>query len=856
MGEQITQSFKELVDLKYQVYNGLFLTLPFDAIEQTGMLLPLFHDSCTKQLSEGKSPVEIVSRFFEKHKPNLTEQEQIAFLFKIIQYVERQIVLIDALEDAAYKKIHATGGADSMARLLDHAQANGRERDLKEVLNNFGIRVVLTAHPTQFYPGKVLAIISDLTSAIKNGELALTRDYLKQLGKTPFFRKQKPTAFDEAVRLTWYLGNIFYPAVGDILDRIAKHYPQEMDQNHQLVSLGFWPGGDRDGNPFVTVDTTRKVAERLRYTITDCYHQDIVMLKRRLSFEGVYEKLDALERLLLEDLTNIRDSRQVTHDMMVAQLLELEQILITHHDGLFLEMLQSFRRKVQHFGFHFASLDIRQDSRVIGKAFDEVMKTYSDFFPADFDQLTSQQKIHHLLNIQGTVDPSRFDDPLVRDTLESFAVIREVQASNGPLGAHRYIISNCRGAVDMSKVAALARLCAWGDEPLSLDIVPLFETIDDLKGAGESMQLIYSDADYQKHLQQRNRRQSVMLGFSDGTKDGGYLMANWSIYQAKENITMISRQSNVEVVFFDGRGGPPARGGGNTHMFYSAMGKSVENKQIQITVQGQTISSHYGTRLSAAHNLTHLLTAGLENNYHRDADRQLTAEQRSLMQTMAECSYEKYEAFKNHPLFLPFLKDQSTLKYYGMTNIGSRPTARGKSDDIRFEDLRAIPFVGAWSQLKQNVPGFFGLGSALKEQEEKGNWDACVQLYQNSLFFRALIANSMQSMSKSNFEITRYMANDPKFGPFWHLIHDEYQLTKSLALKISGMTEMMEDSPRSRLSIQLREKVVLPLLIIQQYALMQIQAKKEQPEDEQLALYEKMVIRSLFGNINASRNSV
>jgi len=291
-------------------------------------------------------------------------------------------------------------------------------------------------------------------------------------------------------------------------------------------------------------------------------------------------------------------------------------------------------------------------------------------------------------------------------------------------------------------------------------------------------------------------------------------------------------------------------------MFYSAMGKSVENKQIQITVQGQTISSHYGTRLSAAHNLTHLLTAGLENNYHRDADRQLTAEQRSLMQTMAECSYEKYEAFKNHPLFLPFLKDQSTLKYYGMTNIGSRPTARGKSDDIRFEDLRAIPFVGAWSQLKQNVPGFFGLGSALKEQEEKGNWDACVQLYQNSLFFRALIANSMQSMSKSNFEITRYMANDPKFGPFWHLIHDEYQLTKSLALKISGMTEMMEDSPRSRLSIQLREKVVLPLLIIQQYALMQIQAKKEQPEDEQLTLYEKMVIRSLFGNINASRNSV
>ncbi len=856
MSEQISQSFKELVDLKYQVYNGLFLTLPFDSIEQTGMLLPLFHNSCAKQLSEGKTPVEIVSRFFEKHKPNLTEQEQVSFLFKIIQYVERQIVLIDALEDAAYKKIHATGSADSMARLLDHATVNGRENDLKAVLNSFGIRVVLTAHPTQFYPGKVLAIISDLTSAIRQGELAQTRDYLKQLGKTPFFRKQKPTAFDEAVRLTWYLGNIFYPAVGDILDRIAKLYPNEMDQNHHLVSLGFWPGGDRDGNPFVTVDTTRKVAERLRYTITDCYHQDLVLLKRRLSFEGVYEKLDALERLLLEDLTNIRGSRQVTRDMMLTQLLELEQVLISQHDSLFLEMLQSFRRKVQHFGFHFASLDIRQDSRVIENAFSAVVRLYPNLFPSDFNQLSSSQTIHWLLNIKGKVDPAQFDDALVRDTLESFAVIREIQASNGPLGAHRYIISNCRGAIDMSKVAALARLCAWGDEPLTLDIVPLFETIDDLTSAGDSMKLIYSDVDYSKHLKQRNMRQSVMLGFSDGTKDGGYLMANWGIYQAKENITLISRQNNVEVIFFDGRGGPPARGGGNTHMFYSALGKSIENKQIQITVQGQTISSHYGTRLSAAHNLTHLLTAGLENNYFHDSDVQMSADQRDLMQAMADCSYQKYEDFKNHPLFLPFLKDQSTLKYYGMTNIGSRPSARGKSEDIRFEDLRAIPFVGAWSQLKQNVPGFFGLGSALKEQQEKGNWDACVKLYQNSLFFRALIANSMQSMSKSNFEITRYMATDVKFGSFWHLIHDEYQLTKNLALKIAGMTEMMEDNPRSRLSIQLREKVVLPLLIIQQYALMKIQSLKQQPEDDKLVLYEKMVIRSLFGNINASRNSV
>jgi phosphoenolpyruvate carboxylase len=856
MGEQISQSFKELVDLKFQVYNGLFLTLPFDAIEQTGMLLPLFHNSCTRLLAEGKTPVEIVNRFFAEHKPNFSEKEQVDFLFTIIQYVERQIVLIDALEDAAYDKIHSTGRADSLERLLNHAKAAGREADLDSVLANFGIRVVLTAHPTQFYPDRVLSIISDLTDVIKKDELALTRNYLKQLGKTQFFRKQKPTAFDEAIRLTWYLGNIFYPAVGDILDRIAEHYPKAMDSNHQLVSLGFWPGGDRDGNPFVTVDTTRKVAERLRYTITNCYYQDVTKLKRRLSFGGIYDKLEDLERMLLEDLTNIRGQRKVTQNVLLAELIELENTLIAKHDGLFLDILRSFRRKVQHFGFHFASIDIRQDSRVIGKSFDAVVDRFPNLLPSGFDSLPMDRKVSLLLNVNGSVDPSLFDDPLVRDTLESFRVVREIQDTNGQLGVHRYIISNCRGPEDMAKVFAMARLCAWGSESLSLDVVPLFETIDDLRLAGDSMQLVYADPDYKKHLIYRKKHQAVMLGFSDGTKDGGYLMANWSIYQAKEDITIISRQNDVEVVFFDGRGGPPARGGGNTHMFYSAMGRNVENKQIQMTVQGQTISSHYGTRLSAAHNLTHLLTAGLENNYHVDSDRTLSPGQRQLLQSMAQCSYQKYEAFKNHPQFIPFLKEQSTLKYYGMTNIGSRPTARSKSDELKFDDLRAIPFVGAWSQLKQNVPGFFGLGSALKAQLEMGNWDACVDLYKNSLFFKALIANSMQSMSKSNFDITRYMASDPVFGQFWHLIHDEYQLTKSMALKISGMTEMIEDAPRSRLSIQLREKVVLPLLIIQQYALMMIQARKAGAQGEDMALYEKMVVRSLFGNINASRNSV
>jgi len=291
-------------------------------------------------------------------------------------------------------------------------------------------------------------------------------------------------------------------------------------------------------------------------------------------------------------------------------------------------------------------------------------------------------------------------------------------------------------------------------------------------------------------------------------------------------------------------------------LFYSALGKTIDSHQIQLTIQGQTISSHYGIKEAATHNLGHLLTAGFENNLFNRTDSVINESQRALIDQMSVSGYEKYAALKAHPLFIPFLEERSTLKYYGLANIGSRPSKRGASDKLEFDDLRAIPFVGAWSQLKQNVPGFFGLGTALKEQEDAGKLDDCKELYNSSIFFKALISNSMQSMSKTNFALTKYMENDEKFGEFWKIIYNEYLLTKEMVLKVSGDTELLMDNARSRNSIRLRENVVLPLLAIQQYALIEIQKLQDKPEDEHLALYERMVMRSLFGNINASRNSV
>ena len=712
------KDYENLVDLNYQLYNGLFLTLPLDEIEQTGMLLPLLEARAQKGLSQGDEPAQILEDFFTTHRPHLDEQGRIHFLFRVIKYVERQVVLVDALEDAAYPHVHKTETKNVLRQLTERVKADGLQEQFDKVLKNFGSKVILTAHPTQFYPGQVLAIITDIAAAIRQQDIATSRDLLQQLGNTPFFNSEKPTPYDEATNLSWYLANIFYDAIGGIMDSFDTQIADRVDSPNQLLSVGFWPGGDRDGNPFVNVGVTLKVADKLRSLIMSCYHSDVRELKRRLSFKGVYKQLDELERKLLKEITKPCKT-DLTLAGMIATIGQIEQTVKESYQGLYVELLESFKHKVSAFGFHFANLDIRQDSRVIHRSFDTARSLYPEYFPADFESLDEASQIAAMLALRTPEQLLEFNEQLVPDTLEldtleSLRAIATIQQRNGETGCHRYIISNCRGAIDIARVKALSHLVGWKVAQHTVDIAPLFETIDDLARAGASMTNLYSFADYRAHLARRSDRQTVMLGFSDGTKDGGYLMANWAIYRAKEDLTAVSRAAGVEVAFFDGRGGPPARGGGSTYEFYAALGKNIESNQIQLTVQGQTVSSYYGNSEAATHNLRQLLAAGLENNLYDRPERELNEGQRSLMKELASISYDRYKAFKAHPLFIPYLEEMSTLKYYGRTNIGSRPTKRGGSEGLKFEDLRAIPFVGAWAQLKQNVPGYYGLGTALQ----------------------------------------------------------------------------------------------------------------------------------------------
>ena len=849
--------FNENVLSKYQIYNSVFMTLPFDTISNTGVLLPLFHELCKKGFQEGKNPTEIIGSFFDKYQEHPTEKEKIALLFQFIQYIERQVVLFDAIEDAAFPVVNNMDGIGTLRNSKEIAILGNKKEALKAHLEDFKVRIVLTAHPTQFYPGTVLGIITDLDKAIQKDDLLLIKKLLAQLGKTPFYKKSKPSPFDEAVSLIWYLENVFYDSISKIYNYIQNNIYDGNPMDNEIIDLGFWPGGDRDGNPFVTTEITLNVAERLRQSILRSYYRDVRRLKRRFTFDGVQEILATIEKRLYKHVVRSYGKLNFSQSILLEALAQARKIVVDKHQSLFIEELDDFINKIRIFGFHFATLDIRQDSRVHHQAFTQIVKDLQNIgdttFPENYSHLSENEQIEILAVVKGSIDPKSLTDKTSVSTIESIYALKEIQLRNGERGANRYIISNNQTALNVMETFAMLNLCGFENE-LPVDVIPLFETVEDLQNAAAVMRTLYTNRTYRYHLEKRKNKQTIMLGFSDGTKDGGYLMANWGIFKAKEALTKISRAFDIEVIFFDGRGGPPARGGGKTHQFYASLGPTIEDKEIQLTVQGQTISSNFGTKNSAQYNLEQLLSSGIKNDiFTKD---QLNDENRKLIEDMAETSYRTYVDFKEHPQFLPYLEKMSTLKYYAKTNIGSRPSKRSNSATLDFSALRAIPFVGSWSQLKQNVPGFFGVGTALKKYEDAGRFEEIIAFYNASDFFKTLLENSMMSLKKSFFELTAYMAEDAEFGEFWQLIHEEYKTTKRLLLKLTGHTELMENFPIGKASIEIREQIVLPLLTIQQFALKQIQELQvKEGNTEAIEVYEKMVMRSLFGNINASRNS-
>lgn len=832
------------LDKKFQMYNSLFLNLYYQESNPVGHLIPLLTHFAKQRLDKGESPVKILDKFISANEA-VIGNDKLGFMFKLIQYVERQVVLFDSVEDAMNP---STLEDNNVIEVKDLFAATSSEETLKQLIekiNDFGVRIVLTAHPTQFYRPPVLNIIARLRKEIADNNLEQIDLLLHQLGLTSLVNSKSPTPLDEARNIIHICRTYYYDAIGQLFSELLYDVPEL--KNSELLTLGFWPCGDRDGNPFVNFETTKQVIHDLRMTLMKCYYKDLKELSSKLTFKEVEKPLGNLMKRVYKAMFSSEES--VPYQEIVQCLTEIQEVVKNNYAGLFIEELRALIIKVKIFKNHLASLDIRQDMDVHSEVVRQILVN-AEVIKESLDELTDDELVKHLISRQIEIKEEHFSDPLILDTLRNIKQLPFLQSLNGEYGCHRYIISNSEDKFSVLFVFGLFRWLNPG-QAINFDIIPLFETMHGMSVCEDVMEELFSIPEYRAHVNYRSESQVMMLGFSDGTKDGGYLSANWSIFKSKERLSRACAHHGVKALFFDGRGGPPARGGGKTHKFYAALGPDIANNGIQITIQGQTITSTYGTIDKFKFNAEQMISSGLYSHLNQK-NVAISKVQRSLIEELSDLSLTKYTELKEHPSFLPYLEKMTTLKYYSDANIGSRPSKRNKSSKLTLSDLRAISYVGSWSQLKQNIPGYFGLGTSIAVLKKEGRIDEVKALYQESPFFATLVNNCMMSLTKCLFSLTAYMQENEEFGPFWTYLFDEYTLSKKMVLEITGLNELMENEKRGRQSIQIREEIVLPLILVQNYALQYIQSGDE-PENTEV--YKKLVNRSLYGNINASRNS-
>ncbi|MCB1828158.1 MAG: phosphoenolpyruvate carboxylase, partial [Coxiellaceae bacterium] len=430
------KAYQHLVTEKYKAFNTLFLRLPFYGVPEAGMALPEFAETCEQGLQGKKTPIEIVESFFQGR----TDQDIYQQLFLFLQFVERQIVLFDALEDCAYHLTHDLDGPGSLTSAI---------HEINDVVNldDYQTRIVLTAHPTQFYSPYVLNIIEDLSTAIHSEDIASIKLLLLQMGKTPFLGKKQPTPLDEAEFLITYLAGIFYPTVSHIHRRLQQATHRQLTP----IRLGFWPGADRDGNPNVTANITLAVADALKKSILACYQQDLHQLRRRLTFKHVIEKMQSIE----EKLPHYASPQALLNDLQHVRVLIHEQ-----DDDLFIEHLDAFITRVQSFGFYFASLDLRQDS----SAHEDFINRYlPGYITASHDEKLAMIDTAMMQPIPN-VD-------VEHDCIAALKTLPIIQAQNGVEGMHRYIISNTQAAHHVTEILLLLKWAGLESHSIQLDIV-------------------------------------------------------------------------------------------------------------------------------------------------------------------------------------------------------------------------------------------------------------------------------------------------------------------------------------------------------------------------------------------------
>ena len=750
--------------------------------------------------------------------------------------------------------------------------------DVCMLLEATTLEPVFTAHPTE------AARQSILRKILRIGELLLKRETrsmtereamilredifaeLTMLWQTNTVRRQKVTVRDEVRRGLFYFRDILYHGITEFYSRLNTDLAQVFGIDRPapvLVRFGSWTGGDRDGHPHVTPDVTRMTMEMHRKQILQLYIADTDALFDALSAST---RLAGAEHALLEsfhrDREALRDSirdedlRDQSEIYRVKTLCiwhklrntlsvtgyrynnagEFEQDLQLMHDSLShnrgalnaKKLLLPLLYKVRTFGFHLATLDIRQNSAVLEAAMDELLRyTETD---ERYLQRDEAQRISLLTQELPSARPmiSHRDD-LDADTartLEEFDVIRHIQDAYGETACRNYIISNCRSASDVleamlfAREAGLIRMRGRAVVDSRIDIVPLFETIEDLQAASEILDELFRNPVYSAHLAQRDHVQRVMLGYSDSNKDGGIVAAAFELYRAQIAIGRCCDSHAVQVEFFHGRGGSVSRGGGPLHQAILAQPAGTVNGAIRITEQGEMASAKYSMPDIAVRSMELATSAVLQATAQCTylPCRVESEERLQHFERIAGSAMRTYRDLLQHRYFIPFFRQATPIDGIERVEIGSRPPSRTQDESI--SSLRAIPWVFSWTQSRSILSGWYGFGTALHDAVARGDldWRSFTEWFKDWPYFRVLVSNIEMTLLKADMGIaklySRLCDDQQQAAELFSMIHAEHERSLDAVQRIIG-GELLSDNTSLRRSILLRNPYMDPISHIQ-----------------------------------------
>ena len=791
-------------------------------------------------------------------------------LANVAEQVNRSKILSEA---------HKSGGS-WLSKTVDNilqAQKDGKDFDTKELqtwIDNFSVRPVFTAHPTEAARRSVLSKMTTIAELLEQPDSQLKTQRLAEaidlLWQTDELRLGRPEPLDEAVNSIYYLNELLLETVPEVLAQFkneVKRLGVDLSLTARPLSFGTWIGGDRDGNPNITAEVTKAaiLLQNSHFIRTVSEHLD--ELKQSLSISsklvGVsaeleksvsqdLEKLPEIEnryrRINVEEpyrlkataighklaLTQTRHTNGLPHfpgrdykdtDELMKDFEIMRTSLLANNGELIATgLLERITRAIGAFGLTNATMDIREHSEVHHRLLSQL---FSDLTP---ELITSK-----LLSDEqpGTSD---LDEPSDR-CYKTFLAINELVDRFGPEVIESYIISMTKSADDVLAAVLIAKIAGLislkpKNEFAKIGFVPLLETVTELRSADKILDDLLSNKNYRKIVELRGNLQEVMLGYSDSNKDAGITTSQWEIHKAQRKLRDVAIKHGVKLRLFHGRGGSVGRGGGPTYDALIALPWGSIDGQIKMTEQGEVISDKYGLPALAKENLELTLAAALEATVLNRKPRQSAGDLNSwneCMDLISDHAFAAYRGLVQQPELPAYFYASTPVEQLGNMFLGSRPSRRPQ-DSGGLDSLRAIPWVFGWTQSRQIVPGWYGVGSGLKAAREAGKGELLQTLLKDWHFFRTFISNVEMTLAKTDLAIAqRYVSElvDPSLHKIFDQIKNEFELTVNELLLMTNKTEILGNQPILARTLQIRDTYLAPLQLLQISLLKRVRNQKE-----------------------------